>query len=51
MKEKHYDYVFTHTKTKAKLKFSSTSIEEATQVLSIMVVSIADWDMKRFKCK
>ena len=46
-----YDYVFKHKVTKARLSFESRSVEEAIQVLATMVITIADWDMKRYKHK
>ncbi len=44
-----YKYVFRHKLTKAKLTFENRSIEEAIQLLAIMVSTVADWDMKRHK--
>jgi hypothetical protein len=38
-------------KTKAKLKFETTSFEMAISMLGLMVNSVNDWTMKRFKCK
>jgi len=51
MKEQCYKYIFTHMKTKAKLKFETTSFEMAISMLGLMVNSVNDWTMKRFKCK
>lgn len=51
MKESTYYYVFRHKHIKAKLKFESTDIDTAIEVLSTLVVSVIDWDMKRYKNK
>jgi hypothetical protein len=48
---KKYKYVFTHKKTQAKLKFIAGEFNEAIIILSGLVNTVADWDMKRFKCK
>jgi hypothetical protein len=51
MKDKKYDYMFTHIQTKAKLKFTSTTVQEAIKELATMVNSVQDWDMRRFTKK
>jgi hypothetical protein len=51
MKDSMYDYVFRHNKTKAKLSFEARSVQDAIIILSSMINTVADWDMKRYKQK
>jgi len=51
MKDSIYKYVFRHNITKAKLSFEAKSVQNAIIILSIMVNTVADWDMKRYKQK
>lgn len=48
-KERTYRYVFKHTTSGATLKFDCKSIQEATILLSTIVSSVGDWDMRRFR--
>ena len=47
-KERTYKYVFKHI-SGATLKFDCKSIQEATILLSTIVSSVGDWDMRRFR--
>jgi len=51
MKNPMYKYVFNHRMTKAKLSFECRAMSEAIMLLATMVNTVADWDMKRYKCK
>jgi hypothetical protein len=51
MKDPMYDYVFRHNITKAKLRFEARSVQDAINILSSMINTVADWDMKRYKQK
>jgi hypothetical protein len=48
---KKYQYIFTHKKTQAKLKFIAGEFNEAITLLSTLVNTVCEWDMKRFKFK
>ena len=48
-KERTYKYVFKHITSGATLKFDCKSIQEATILLSTIVSSVGDWDMRRFR--
>lgn len=48
---KRYQYVFTHRKTQSRLRFIAKEFNEAILILSSLVNTVHEWDMKRYKCK